>query len=257
MSASKMKIKKMIASKGLTKPVGKIVADCKVHEFVAGNSQSARHEMGYYICKEGDPTVGLFGCVSRGISEICSSKNKEDMSTRERINYDATLNELMAELKRPKDTTAKSNRKFVQAGTDKAPSKKKMEQLKNTKQSESVTRVKISSKSHSKWDDAAILKDPVARRFLKDCVDVSESRTKIKTTRLIAALNADETMPWYVFRSGKPIGTYHFSQILKKFGIHSEDINFKVKKAKGFRTVWFHKALRRVQKLQTSKSVKG
>lgn len=106
----------------------------------------------------------------------------------------------------------------------------------------------------SMWDDKKILNDRVALRFLRDCIRVSGKRSKIKSLTLIDALIADESMPWYVYQSGKPIGTYHFSELLKRFDIHSADIRFKGRVHKGFRTESFFQALRRIQLLLASKT---
>lgn len=105
------------------------------------------------------------------------------------------------------------------------------------------------------WDNEEILNDRVALRFLRDCTKVSGKRSKIKTLTLIDALNTDESMPWYAYQTGKPIGTYHFSELLKRFDIHSADIRFKGRVHKGFRTESFYQALRRIQLLLVSKTV--
>lgn len=106
----------------------------------------------------------------------------------------------------------------------------------------------------SMWDDEEILNGRVALRFLRDCIRASGKRSKIKTLTLIDALNADESMPWYAYQTGKPIGTYHFSELLKRFDIHSADIRFKGRVHKGFRIESFRQALRRIQLLLASKT---
>lgn len=114
----------------------------------------------------------------------------------------------------------------------------------------------IRQKTHiiSKWDDYDILHDRVARRLLKDCIEVSGNRSKIRTIKLVDLLNATEEMPWSIYNAGKPISYNHLWRILAKFDIHSTDIRFKSGVFKGFRTEWFLRAWRRVLILLPSQS---
>ena len=246
------KFKNAMHRRGITPPFI-IEDDDKLHDFISVNVTSSHRDKCHYIYSAGNPSIGLFGCKSRGISRKWSSKKIEDMTDKEQRDYENKLHVMKVLLKKKETAVVNAHSISRQSAIVNALLMEEPGQKKQTAQKAQAKRKKAQEVSN--WNDKKILKDRVARRFLLECIEVIGDRKKIKTLLLLDKLNADESMPWYVFRSGKPIGTFHFSQMLAKFDIRSEALPFKGNvKAKGFRTELFHKAWSRVQKLFPSKS---
>lgn len=216
--------------------------DRELSLFEVANEYSSRTETCYYIYHEGEPSVGLYGCESMGISKKWSSKKLEQMSDKEQRHYKKIMSELRI-IRDNAGATVKISNTLKPVTVD-SPSVA-VPALPGPV-AESAPAVRKKSNEVSNWNDQDILNDRVARRFLKDCMDVSGKRTEIKTLKLIDLLNADEAMPWYTYNTGKPIGSQHLWRILAKFDIRSTDIRFKKGSFKGFYTDSFREAWRRV-----------
>jgi hypothetical protein len=230
-------------------PPKEINLDRELHLFEVANEYSSRTETGYYICHEGKPSVGLYGCKSMGISKIWSSKKVEQMTDSELRQYKKVLSKLR-NIRDNARASVSSGKKIKKPATIDEPIIKASDHPVLIVEPMPVENKK--THKEPKWNDQEILNDRVARRFLKDCMDVSGKRSKIKTLKLINLLNADEAMPWYVYNKGKPIGSQHLWRILEKFDIHSEDIRFKNGTFKGFYIESFREAWRSVLALSLS-----
>lgn len=240
--------KLMLAMKrsGMTPPT-KIVKDFKRHKFVAGEDQMGQPISGYYIFKDG---VCLYWSKGLGINNKWSCKKVEQMTESEQRHYKKVIRELRA-VRDNAGATVNAHSISRQSAIVNAMLMEEPGQKKQTAQKAQAKRQK--AQAVSKWNDKEILNDRVARRFLLECIEVIGDRSAIKTLKLVALLNSNEQMPWYVYNTGKPIGNYHLSHLLGKFDIRSEGITFKKGKAKGFRKKSFLEAWHRVQKLLPSK----
>ncbi|WP_277058803.1 DUF3631 domain-containing protein [Trichlorobacter lovleyi] len=200
------------------KPPTEIVADGTRHKFTAGEDKMGHPIHGYYITKDG---IGLYWSKGLGISQKWSSQKVEQMTKPEQQHY----KKILLELKRVRDmVTAKTG----------SSSKSDKQHSSHNKGTPVVKR---------KNED--LPSDRVAKRLLTDCITVVDKRSKVKTLKLLDLLNSSEDMPWYVFRSGQPIGPYHLSHMLAQFGIKSGNIRFKSGIAKGFYCEQFTEAVHR------------
>lgn len=201
------------------KPPTEIVADGTRHKFTASEDKMGHPVHGYYIAKDG---IGLYWSDGLGISKKWTNQKVELMTKSEQLHYKKTL----LELKRVRDKVA------AKTGSSSKSDKR--------------------HSSHNKGTPAVMRKDDdlpsnrIAKRLLTDCITVIGKRSKVKTLKLLELLSSSEDMPWYVFRSGQPIGAYHLSHILAQFGIKSGNIRFKSGIAKGFYCEQFADAVCRV-----------
>jgi len=86
------------------------------------------------------------------------------------------------------------------------------------------------SSSHSEPSE-----DHVAFSLLRDIHDIFDAKrvTKLRTTRLLAALCSDHAKQWASLCEGG-ISARRLNTLLKRFGLHSRDIRFKAGVFKGF-----------------------
>lgn len=207
------------------KPPTEIVADGTLHKFTAGEDKKGHPIHGYYIAKDG---TGLYGSKALGISKKWSNQKVDQMTKSEQLHYMKTL----LELKRVRDMVS------AKTGSSSKSDKQLSSHLEPPARKKSTPVVKRKNEN--------LPSNRVAKRLLNDCITVVDKRSKVKTLKLLELLNSSEDMPWYVFRSGQPIGAYHLSHMLAQFGIKSGNIRFKSGIAKGFYCEQFTDAVCRV-----------
>ena len=89
-----------------------------------------------------------------------------------------------------------------------------------------------------------------AMKLLLDMLKILDTKgwSKIRSLRVVSALNRDKDMSWHAIRNGKGIHIRMINEFLGHFYIHSKLLRFNKRPLRGFKKVWLLAALRRIKK---------